>query len=456
MPTSLIEFYTEVLLSLGLVVDDEGFIYIKGSSKNVLLMSNGKPMVLPTENHLETLLDKDEDGKFVIKKIPFNVLNENSIKGDSASLTKVKTIVENRIAFGISVAGSLLLQLASNNELQRKYGNITLNKFLGELNSVKKPNMKTIVDEKMIESWSKIYSDSGNSKEKIVSVFLKKQGKYDNTTYNRLAVMDSPIYLSLLSMDKNNDTLCGVRLRNKDMDVFKLILEFLLPQMDKNNLINIGSKDNTSPGFIALFTLYIDVSEKILKVIEDLKELDKDYYDTAYYSISITKDMLTQLGVYASELRKVPNDSELQMEVTKKVTQPTQQPVHTSQAYPNTPQDIREEEPMSNKDILNSILYGNASGNRGYMPREARNERLATVDDIQRGNQLPPRLNRVYDNYDRGYDRRDYGYSDPGLPRYLNRDYGDPNDGYYRDDRRVVNNPNINYGFRTWGGIYVY
>lgn len=372
MPSSLLDFYKDVLDSLGLVVDDDGFIYIKGSKKNILLMVNSKPLVLPNKEQLNSVLEQDEDGKFIVTKIPFNILNENTIRGDSSSLTKAKTIIENRLICGIVTAGLMIIKLASDTKLQKKYSNLDLNILLGEFSKAKNANTKQLIDDKTISNWENMYSATNDPNKKIISVYIKKAGKFNKVSYNRMAVLDSPLYDQLKVADKDNCIVNGVKLRNKDIIVFKLILEYLLPELVNSSSINVPSSDSDAPGFISLFSLYIQASDKILKTLSALQELDKEYYDTAYYKITVTPEMLDSISVYKSELRNIPNESDLNLEAAKKDRADTAAIVTNNivnapvTPYPSTPQEIKKEEPKSQVDLVRSILNANGIFTGGY------------------------------------------------------------------------------------------
>ena len=117
---TLVEFYENVIESLGLTQKD-GFIYVKDSKGTLIpLMDDKKQLVLPTPDQLGNFLEEDDDGNISVVRIPYNPLNEDSVKGDSISLKKTKLIVEQRIGYNLAYVGELLLRLAANKELQKK------------------------------------------------------------------------------------------------------------------------------------------------------------------------------------------------------------------------------------------------------------------------------------------------------------------------------------------------
>ena len=112
----LLSYYRKILRNVGLRVNDEGYIYIG----DTLFIVKDKPLVLPTENQLSSVMEKNENGEYVIAKIPFNPLNEDVIKGDSESLKRLKRCVERHISKSLGGLVEVLLTLASNKDLQKE------------------------------------------------------------------------------------------------------------------------------------------------------------------------------------------------------------------------------------------------------------------------------------------------------------------------------------------------
>ena len=232
----LIEFYRKVATSLGLIVSDDDFLQVKLGKSKTTLTADGKMMTLPTKYHIDSAVDIDDEGNPIISKIMYNPLNEDVIKRDSLSLTKTKDMVERRLALSFAAIGELLLTLASNTTLQKKTP-MELNKFLMSLNSADNANIKSVVDPKSVDLWAKIYSkayevDPGKS---FTKLYLKKGGTYQGVKYNRLAVCSLPIYEMLSTADRDTP-IFDIKLRNKDIKVFKLIHEFVFDTMDENEI----------------------------------------------------------------------------------------------------------------------------------------------------------------------------------------------------------------------------
>ena len=306
---NVIDFYKDVVLTLGLNVTDDGFIKIDvGNGKLTPLTIGGKPLVLPLKEHIDTVLEPKENGELETTKILYNPLNEDVIKSDSVSLRKTKEIIDKKLAHSIAGIGELLLRLASNPELQKKTS-LEINKFLSTLKEADNPGIKSIVDDKSVDTWTKLYGKSLESSvnDKVLKIFLKKTANYKGTRYNRLCTISLPLYEKLLGATRETHV-NGYKLRNKDIIVFRLIYEYLFKDMDENHLLVNGSNDPESPGFISLMTSFIKVATRINHVVKYLKNVDESSYDFIKFNIKLHLNELTELGKYSSELATIPGE----------------------------------------------------------------------------------------------------------------------------------------------------
>lgn len=368
------DFYTRVLGSMGLPVDGDGYVYTSNADDKMMLTVSGKPLVLPSKEHLNTLLVTNESGEIELSKIPYNPLNENVVKGDTESLKRTKLIIEKKLGASLAVAGELLLTLASNPALQKKT-TMELNKFLGKTNEAQNVGIKKLVDDSSIDSWAKIYENSIGTPKGAFSIFLKKAGTYEGAKYNRLATAESVIYADLLEAVKDHPV-CGVKLRNKDITIFKLIFEFLLPDMDSKNTIVVGCNDNESPGFISLFKLFIKIATRTNEIIKSLSFVNESLANDGLFALNVTYDELDMLNKYKNDLLAIPSETDLtRSKVAAKTTHGLQH-VDPSRSYAdavtstvfNPPNDAAlpitmKNQPQIEDDPIKRILYGNTVQN---------------------------------------------------------------------------------------------
>ena len=363
------EFYTNILKSLDVTVQD-GFLMIDDGDKLVNYTHNGLPIVLPTKQHVSSLLDKDDEGNIITVKHVFNPLDETVIKGDSISLTKLKDLVSVRLPNRLYIAGALLLSVAENKAHQSKTG-MMINQFLVRLTEAMNPGITKIVDSKTIDKWTSIMDasfKSGNTK--AVKVMLKKGGKIGSVKYNRVTTFKFPLYEELCKLEKNG-RINGVVLRNKDITVFKIIYEYLIEGINERGIVNQGSNDNESPGFISLMSLYLTHMSKIQEVISGISGVDPELEDMGAIELPITVGDLKDLSAYKRELAKIPSEGDVartklsNVKAVSTAQQLNSGPVHQLPAGlpDNAPvNQVNESTGDPTADAVRRALYGNTSG----------------------------------------------------------------------------------------------
>lgn len=395
---TLVDFYRQVLSSLKLTEKD-GYMYVGSGDGLIPLLAEKKQFVLPTKERLKDLLDQDEDGNAIVARLPYNPLNEDVVKGDTLSLQRTKTYVEKRLGHAIARVGEALLSLASNKKLQTKT-NMEINMFLSQLNEANGPNIKQVVDNTSIEKWASIYANSLKEKEvNMVDIYLNKAGVSEGVKYNRLAVLNSPIYDILVDEKTTKDTpILDVKLRNKDLIIFRLMIKYLLEGLNENNCIELGSNDNDSPAFIALYSLYIKLMTRLNKLMKSLLTVDKTLEEDIV-DLPISVEDLADLKVFKSELVLIPNENDLNR--TLKGPSIRNASVASilnngadrvkSAAYPTEPVEYNtklEEERSETLDILASLSPG-----RGYSSsyRRTSNEGNLNISNYLRSRDVSTR-----------------------------------------------------------------
>lgn len=407
---TLMEFYRKVIENVGLYISSNDMI-IPDEDDTTPVMRDGKPLVLPTKEHLNSVYEKDDDGNLVITKTLFNPLAEDIVKGDTTSLKAVKDFVETRLGYTIAGIGELLLILAADKTLQGKTS-LKINKFLSSITEAQNTGIKKLVDDKTIDNWQKLYDNSIDTSTTFVSIFLKKKGKYKGVEYNRLAVLNSGVYDELNNADKD-PTILNVKLRNKDVTIFKLIFKYLLEDLDENSTVTLGSNDQDSPAFIALFKLYLNIMNRCQSILKDLEGIDDEAYDNLRIKYLLDSSTLDNISVFKQELIQLPNDndinrgmiqkSRLQMPTAQLSTQGPAKTVVTPQSQPvyqqpNTPypteiqplqQPAMSSDPMSRVAFNNMFAQPQMPAQQAYYPQQ----QSELIPGYNSGNSLIPGYN---------------------------------------------------------------
>lgn len=372
----LLSYYRKILRNVGLRVNDEGYIYIG----DTLFIVKDKPLVLPTENQLSSVMEKNENGEYVIAKIPFNPLNEDVIKGDSESLKRLKRCVERHISKSLGGLVEVLLTLASNKDLQKETS-LEVNKFLGSLSDAKNIGVKQVIDDKTISNWVEINKAMIKQGKLPIDIYLKKTSSYKGTKYNRLATLNSPLYEEIKQATKEAPVF-GIKLRPKDITVFNIAFKFILKELDENDVISIGSNDNVAPGYVSLMTLYVTVMSRINKIFQSLKDIDPEMFNQCYIEDLITEEEILDISKYKKWLSVIPNDTDLVRDKANKNRENTESNAnnasgftgHTQNHYPQSPQAIVD--PNENDPVMlayrrnNPVLRTNYIPAQPYMPSQ--------------------------------------------------------------------------------------
>ena len=320
MTNDFIQFYKDVIDSIGAIkYTDDGFIYVpEEDGRKTLININGKMLVLPTKDNISSLVVKKDDGSLEVTKVLFNPLKESVNRGNSVSLSRVKNWIEKKLSFNLACVGEMLLILASDKRMQKDTG-LEINKFLSSITEAMNNNIKEIVDATSREKWAALYKKTFEKDSSFLTLFINKLYKIEGEKYNRATILGSDVYSELLKASKDKPVV-GVNLRNKDITVFKLIFEYLLDGLSKDNeTIAIGSNDNECAAFISLLKMYIKIGNRINKIGELIKFVNGEIYDAFYNEIKITIDDLDNIERFKSQYVIVPDE-------------------HEAERYNNTPQ----------------------------------------------------------------------------------------------------------------------
>jgi len=372
----LLEAYKDIIKSFQLDVTSDGFI--KYNNKNLTI--DGLPVVLPTKEHIETLTAATETGEFKPVKYLFNPLKENLVKGESPIVKKLMKIAEITANVQLAAASRLLLQLGRLDNV--KDLPISLNQFLILLEQARSKNIKELIDDGVMDHWTKLVSESVTSnKHRIAKYYLKKNIEVQGEKFYRGIVLDSPI---LDVVEESN-------LRGKEKRVYKILVNFLLKKGTENeNFILSYSNNDYSPSFTALAKGYMMFTNRINDLLKSLEFIDKEIVNKTIVPIHYDMDKL-HFEKYATEIAMLPEVTEnganvmttdlnnrsnnveqfdpYQAALQQAMVDDTPQQTQTMQP---TQQQVHQTTPQSNSDVMSEeevkqLLYGGGpSRNQQY------------------------------------------------------------------------------------------
>jgi len=318
----LIQFLEKVITSIDMVTQD-GYIFSKGlKSIGPQLLYKDKPFVLPLTEHINSLITKHGQGaKIVVTKIPYNPISEDAVKGDSLSLKRTKSAIEMKLSMAVNILGLRLLRIAADKELQVK-NTMLINTFLKSISDNKINTIKKMVDDTSVKNWFKLIESQIDDGQYVTQFYLKKGGEAIvngmSTKYNRLASLSLPMQPLLEKAGNDSSTILGVKLRAKEIVVYRELIKFMLP------LKSFGSNDDKYPAFISLMTMFLKTSERINTLLDMTKHAaipSEESNDPRINIKHLSLDELDHLNRYTSYLAAIPSEIELTRNIVEQKRQ---------------------------------------------------------------------------------------------------------------------------------------
>lgn len=301
MGKKLNEFYVQ-LLSLGsMTADKEGFISgsLGGVGKETPVTIKGKRLVLPKKHQLANSDWSD--------RIVFHPMYENVLREESKVLEKYRSLVNMRINFTIGVVAVALLQLASSTAEHSKL-NPDQTEFLTRVKAI---------DEKALATFKKILEsiEPSASKESFVSIYLKRAGSVAGKKFARAGIVTFPFYSRL-----NDETVYGQKVRAKDREIMKSVMEYIYPDIATEHHYNCGSDSNVAPYMEAFLKTVLGLIAPLNDIIMLFKNVIPDLEDMAFSSDWV--EMLDNLDGLLPEIRMIPMQPGNEGAVVKPASEP--------------------------------------------------------------------------------------------------------------------------------------
>lgn len=243
----IIQLYRSILESLGLQVDEAGMVSMLLDDEPYPCTVGDKRLVLPTQKLLRS---GDWAGK-----IAFHPISENVLRGESPVLKKLRVLINHRLTEVISVLLTELMEIAANTAYHDKL-TPTQSEFLSY---VKDADAKTV---KSLNNVLKSISTTGDKR--LVSIYLKRGGKWKGEKYSRVAVASFPIMDEFETPDQS---IFGVKLeRKRDKKTIESLFKFLIPDANDLEEYSYGTNSLTAPYFHALCHSYLKVARQLNKI----------------------------------------------------------------------------------------------------------------------------------------------------------------------------------------------
>lgn len=298
----ILEFYTKVLVSLGLVVEDNGLISKKIGGNKTPMEIKHKDSELRLTMPTQAFLDNPDWENL----IPFHPISENIVKGESVIIKELRKVAELRIADVVTTLMMTLTEIASDKSSHKKLS-VPMKEFLKHMPEA---------NEKTITTLSKmIYSLSNSGDRKICSFYIKRGGSINGTPFKRVSVVNFPFMEELCKDEKE---VYGVKVTAADKLAIKKLFDYLLPNSEINGNYNFGSNDNVAPNFHALMSSFYNIMNLLNAKIELFKKYDEvsDLLVEAEYDVELNnlddfQDIIPHLNYNDGDEAKVDNSNRI-------------------------------------------------------------------------------------------------------------------------------------------------
>lgn len=247
---NLIELYRQIISTAGWVADEEGFISMKLADLDPQpVLIDGKRLVLP----LDYQLKYPDTGKRVV----FHPLNESILRGESDVVAKMRMNITHRLNYVIGYLAISMMRLATS---PAEHPSLKPDQtvFLSKVKDA---------DETTNDKLQKLAAQMtlGDPSRSFAHIYVSKRGDVDGRKYARVGVVSFPLYEELC---KEEAEVYGVKLRKKDRQVIKALIEYIFPDIAKPQTYRRGSDSKVAPTLDALMKAVISVGDCINGCVE--------------------------------------------------------------------------------------------------------------------------------------------------------------------------------------------
>lgn len=280
MPLSddLVDHYKKSLLSTGVVITDDGYVHAETESATIpVTVTNDEILVLPTAERL-----KEGNWKGLQAYHP---LSENSLRGESIVLKKLRVLMAARITHVLESAMGELVRIAADTKLHPKLSP----KASEFLSFVKQADQKTLSDLSKIISKVTLLGDH-----RLVSFYFRRPGEQGKGSFTRQCVVDFPILDELGSKEYS---IFGVKVRKADKANILFLFEWLLVGKeagsgeDHSAVFSTGTTSMMTPYYYTLSKTYCALADALNTRLALFKKTIPDVVKELHIDTSWAEDL---------------------------------------------------------------------------------------------------------------------------------------------------------------------
>ena len=286
---NLIELYTSILSSAGLVADSQGFVstLLPGSDVPKPFSVEAKRLVLPIPEQLQ-----QTDWS---NRIGFHPLLQNLTGGESRVMDRFRERMNNYADFMLGMLLSDIAQLGVNEEFHKNLTPMQAS-YLGPFSDTDSKFVKLLVD---LVGTSRVVKKNYE----FIRFSVIKGRVWQGQKRSRVAVMHFPLYEALPKENKPT-TFLGFKLRIVDVKMLRTMYEFLFPGIQETGHYEIGSDSKIAPSLeslMALYAKYLGVQNTAVNILEPVIKTSN-----ALLIVNDWQDDMADVSKYLPEIRKIP------------------------------------------------------------------------------------------------------------------------------------------------------
>lgn len=282
----LIDLYKNVLDYAGLTVDGDGHVLIQHDEDRSPVTIDGKELVLPTPE----ILKRPHHGEQII----FHPLAENTLrKKESEVILKLKSALNVRMNYLFGILASQLLGLCLNKEVHGKFtpSQSELLVLLKDVDETSRVNFTKLMVKLLGNDYEKVF----------LNVFLHKGGTVRGQRYARAGIMSFPFYKML---KEKGTEIEGIKIRNKDVEIYSKIYKFIFPMIDEPEAYNYGSNSDIAPYTDALLMTTAKALGRFNDIVDEYGDFIAD--SNILVSNSDWVEPMMDLNSLLMEIRRIP------------------------------------------------------------------------------------------------------------------------------------------------------
>lgn len=277
----LLKLYRSMLLYFDCDEDPDGYVVSTFRKEKERLKVSDKYLVLPYTRYL------DEPS---VERIVFHPMYpEDFTKGPSPVVEVLKDNLTDRLNTNMFALLMIIINMAKNPKLVKKQ-DVDAKELASTLGGD--------VTKATLDKFNKLIKAAAGDQEKTSSFirFFMRQGKsINNVRYSRVCIASFPFY-NLLTEDK--PVMLGIEISREEKATFRKLLEYLIPNIDKQDTYSQGSDSKQRPYMESLVrstSMIVSISNHTAVTLKELLgDGLKDYLiNTDFCSINLSEQSPT-------------------------------------------------------------------------------------------------------------------------------------------------------------------